>query len=91
MRFETWERIQKAIDCIRSGKLDELAPGRHELFDGAYINVFEYQTKTEGLYEAHRKYIDIHYLIRGCEIISWRRNTTRKATACWVRLRESPI
>lgn len=34
MRFETWERIQKAIDCIRSGKLDELAPGRHELFDG---------------------------------------------------------
>ena len=69
MRFETWERIQKAIDCIRSGKLDELAPGRHELFDGAYVNIFEYQTKTEGLLEAHRKYIDIHYLIRGCETI----------------------
>jgi len=45
MRFETWERIQKAIDCIRSGELEELAPGRHELFDGAYVNVFEYQTK----------------------------------------------
>lgn len=69
MRFETWERIQNAVDCIRSGKLDELAPGRHELFDGVYVNVFEYQTKAEGLYEAHRKYIDIHYLIRGCEVI----------------------
>lgn len=69
MRFETWERIQKAIDCIRSGKLDELAPGRHELFDGAYVNIFEYQTKAESLFEAHRKYIDIHYLIRGCETI----------------------
>lgn len=69
MRFETWERIQKAIDRIRSGKLDELAPGRHELFDGAYVNIFEYQTKAEGLFEAHRKYIDIHYLIRGCETI----------------------
>jgi len=69
MHFETWERIQKAIDCIRSGELEELAPGRHELFDGAYVNVFEYQTKTEGLYEAHRKYIDIHYLICGCETI----------------------
>ena len=69
MRFETWERIQKAIDCIRSGQLDDLTPGRHELFDGAYVNIFDYQTKEEGLFEAHRKYIDIHYLIRGCERI----------------------
>lgn len=67
MNFETWKRIQDAISCIRSGKLDDLAPGRHDLFDGVYVNIAQYQTKTDGLFEAHRKYIDIHYVIHGAE------------------------
>ena len=29
------------------------------------MNVFGYQTKESGIYEAHRKYIDIHYVLEG--------------------------
>ena len=69
MDFDTLKRVQDAVALIRSGKLDTLAPGRHELPDGAYVNVFGYQTKESGIYEAHRKYIDIHYVLEGSEII----------------------
>ena len=69
MRFEALKRVQDALACIRSGQLDELEPGRHDLFDGIYVNVFEYQTKADGLFEAHRGYIDIHYLIEGTELL----------------------
>ena len=43
--------------------------GRHEIKKGAYINIDEYQTrKKETLkLEAHRKHIDIQFLIEGCE------------------------
>ncbi len=34
-----------------------------------YAKVEEYQTKTESKYEAHRKYIDIQYMIKGEELI----------------------
>ncbi len=69
MDFDTLKRVQDAVALIRSGKLDTLDPGRHELPDGAYVNVFGYQTKESGIYEAHRKYIDIHYVLEGSEII----------------------
>lgn len=69
MNYDMLERIQKAVAYIREGKLDNLECGRHELFDGIYVNVSKYQTKESGLFEAHRKYIDIHYLLEGSEII----------------------
>lgn len=69
MQFNTLKRIQDAIVCIRSGKLDELPCGRHELFDGMYVTISQYQTKETGPFEAHRKYIDVQYLISGTECI----------------------
>lgn len=47
---------------------EDIAPGRHEL-GGNYANVDEYVTKqvNEAGFEAHRKYIDIQYLIHGEE------------------------
>lgn len=64
-------RIRQALDFIYSGKIDTLPVGHHDLIDDIYVNVMEYETKEpEGLlFEAHRKYIDIHYIISGEESI----------------------
>ena len=69
MNYDMLERIQKAVAYIREGKLDNLECGRHDLFDGMYVNVSQYQTKKSGVFEAHRKFIDIHYLLEGSEFI----------------------
>lgn len=46
-----------------------IAPGRHELGETNYANVDVYVTKkvNENGFEAHRKYIDIQYLVEGEE------------------------
>ena len=51
----------------------ELLPNGHHMIDGDdfYVNIFEYQTKDESecIWEAHRQYFDVHYIITGEEII----------------------
>ena len=69
MNYDTLKRVQEAVARIRSGELDRLDCGRHDLSDGMYVNVFRYTTKENGVFEAHRKYIDIHYVLEGSEII----------------------
>lgn len=41
--------------------------GRHEICEGAYINIDEYQTRSEIKFEAHKKHVDIQFLIEGEE------------------------
>ena len=69
MEFDTLNRLQEAVAYLREGKADKLSCGRHELFDGVYANVSQYQTQEDGVFEAHRKYIDVHYMIGGAERI----------------------
>ncbi len=69
MQFGTLKRIQDVLEYIRSGKTNELDCGRHDLFDGVYVNVSQYQTKEASFFEAHRRYIDIHFMISGEEIV----------------------
>jgi len=64
------ERISKAFDYIRNTDLKKLVPGRYEINGGnIFALVSEYQTKpeSEGKLEAHRKYIDVQYVITGEE------------------------
>jgi len=51
----------------------ELAPGRYELEMGMYAMVQEGTTKPvdQGLFEAHRKFIDLQMVITGEEIMQW--------------------
>ena len=46
-----------------------ISTGRHIISDNAYINIDEYKTRddSEIKLEAHRKYIDIQFLIQGEE------------------------
>lgn len=64
------ERIKRACSLIASGVIKEMPLGRTEI-DGSdiYVNVSEYETHEldSSLWEAHRKYADIHYIINGSE------------------------
>ena len=45
----------------------EIEVGRHIISDEAYVNIEEYKTRDFIKLEAHKKYIDIQFLIKGEE------------------------
>ena len=66
--------FKEAFAAIASVKEEEFVKGRHEV-DGenVYINAIEYDTKPAEncIFEAHRKYIDVMYLLEGEEFIGY--------------------
>ncbi len=62
-----WDAAVKFLEDEKLGTLDD---GRYELTgNGTYANVQRYTTKSDADFEAHRKYIDIQYIVSGNEII----------------------
>lgn len=47
--------------------------GRHELSGGMYVNIMDAKTHAqgEGMFEAHRRFIDIQYLFSGHSAFVW--------------------
>jgi YhcH/YjgK/YiaL family protein len=68
------ERISKSFDYIKTTDLKNLPAGKYPI-DGENIFalVSEYKTKpeSEGKLEAHRKYIDVQYVISGEELMGY--------------------
>ena len=68
------ERIAFALEILKKGEIPKREPGRYELRGlEIYALVQEYQPKpkTEGKWEAHRKYIDVQYVSQGTEQMGW--------------------
>lgn len=67
------EDFHKAYQFLKRKDLAELKPGRYEI-EGSrgFVLIQEYTTKNpqEALFEAHNKYLDIQYLIRGEEFFA---------------------
>ncbi len=64
------EKIQKGFDFILNNDLKNIENGKYNIENSnIYANIEEYETKEEGLFEAHKKYIDIQYIISGHEKI----------------------
>ena len=63
-------RVSAALAFLRRDDLGAMAAGTYEL-DGRrlYALVQDYQTKPagDGKWEAHRRYIDLQYVVYGCE------------------------
>lgn len=62
--------IKTGLRYVRDTNFDELEDGRHELVEGKiYANIQSYETKPEAdcKFEAHRKYVDIQFMIQGEE------------------------
>lgn len=65
------ELIRNIVELmIIRGDID-LTPGRHELEGDSYYNVDIYTAKDLVIcrYEAHKKYVDIQYMVEGEELI----------------------
>jgi YhcH/YjgK/YiaL family protein len=70
--YKNNERWNKAFAFLKDNDLTKLELKRYDLDgDNLYVMVSEYNTKNpeNARYEAHRKYIDIQYVVSGSELI----------------------
>ncbi|MCC7353116.1 MAG: YhcH/YjgK/YiaL family protein [Anaerolineae bacterium] len=76
--------LRKALDFLQRVRGEELPDGKIEIDgDAAYADVQSYETRTNAgdpVFEEHRRYIDIHYLVSGEEIIGWARSGRLRET-----------
>jgi YhcH/YjgK/YiaL family protein len=71
--FKNKERWNKAFKFMVNNDLSKLEPKRYDIDgDNLYASVSEYLSKNEETinFEAHKKYIDIQYVISGKEIMN---------------------
>jgi len=69
----------EAFAFLRQPNLTKLAPGRHEIDGDKLFCIIEKKaarSREDANLEAHRKYIDIQYVIQGDEEMGWRRTAT---------------
>jgi biofilm protein TabA len=62
--------IAAALNFLQTTDLEKAAEGRHDIDgDAVYALVMDYSTKpeSEGVWEAHRRYIDVQYVVSGVE------------------------
>ena len=67
-------RIQKALAYLAKTDFTGVAPGRYELDGGnVFALVQEYETKppATGIWEAHRRYIDVQFVAAGIETMGY--------------------
>jgi YhcH/YjgK/YiaL family protein len=66
--------IQKALDYLARTDFSALAPGRYDIEgDRVYALVQHYNTRPreKGLWEAHRRYIDVQFVSNGLESMGY--------------------
>ena len=68
--FNLSENLKKGLEWLINNNMAEISCGKHVIDgDAVYASVQEYETKLNAKYEAHRKYIDIQYMISGKELV----------------------
>ena len=66
------EHIEMILNFMRANNMVELSCGRYNLCRDCFVNVFEYDTKeSDGVFEAHEKFTDVHFVITGKELVLW--------------------
>ena len=67
------ERWKLAFDYLSNVKKDSLIVGKKFLSEDVFVSVDEYRTKKKEdvLFESHRRYIDLQYVIEGEEYIGF--------------------
>lgn len=66
------EGVRRALEYARAHDLATFEPGRHDIAgDALFVNVVEYDSKPFDacVFEAHRRYIDVHLVLAGEERI----------------------
>ena len=64
------ENIQKGLTWLKDADFNNISDGKYNIDeDKVFASVQTYKTKDDAKYEAHRKYIDIQYMISGKELV----------------------
>ncbi len=63
-------KIQKAIEYLKNTNFNNIPDGKINIDNEIWANLQTYYTKEDALFEAHRKYIDIQFMLAGQEKIS---------------------
>ena len=61
--------IEEAFDAVNA--LEDFEPKTVQLSDGNRFFVAAGTTKEPDVAEAHRKYLDIQYIVKGREVVGW--------------------
>lgn len=76
-------RFARAFRYLREASLMAMEPGRYEIDgDDLFLLLQEYETKPEEgqFWEAHERYIDIQYMVRGAERMGYANVRTLRRT-----------
>ena len=66
--------FEKAFEFIEEYLKNPLEPGEYKICgDDLLARIMEYNTREDGLFEVHNKYIDIQYIAEGAERIAYGR------------------
>jgi YhcH/YjgK/YiaL family protein len=68
------ERIIKALNYIISTDLKNITEGRHDIDSDiiyALINIYDTKDREDCHLEAHRKYIDVQFVVSGSELFGY--------------------
>ena len=66
--------VYKALEYLHTTDFQNIITGRHDIEeDSIFALINDYKTKPviDGLFEAHRKYIDVQYVASGSELIGY--------------------
>lgn len=72
--FKLAERLMLGLNFLKNENVREMLPSRIELEgDKVFAMIQHYDTKPkeQGVWEAHRKYIDIQYVVEGQELMGY--------------------
>ena len=63
------DNIKEGFAWLKNNNLKEMPDGKYSIKnDKIYANIQTYETKNDALFEAHKDYIDIQYMIDGEEV-----------------------
>lgn len=76
------QRWQKVFKFIKENDLSAFPLGKQSLGEDVTVNVQEYMTREPGneQLEGHRKYIDLQYVVEGCELQGYAKLSTASET-----------
>ncbi len=80
--FNLHPAFKEVFTFLREQNLSELSLGKHEINGDRLFYIIEKRpgrTKAESSLEAHRKYIDIQYVIAGVDEMGWKPSADCKA------------
>jgi YhcH/YjgK/YiaL family protein len=72
--YAVHSKFKRAFDYIHQINVDTIPAGKYEIDrENMYVLIQEYNTKLkeQGFWEAHRRYIDLQYIVQGSEGIGY--------------------